>query len=417
MKKHLILILCLALAGSMLTACGDNPDTAQTTGTTAAVTTAVTTTAAASSDTTTGSEQGTVGGIVVTDQTTASSAASTTAASASAAASTETAASSAAAVSSVSAVTAAKPSDSDLAAAKTAAEAFLKAANEKDKDTFVKYSNMDIMLETLRISAKMSASNGKEVTEEELQKTIDQSLESAYASYAVPGGTIGDGVFPEKFINSYNQEAAENGNVLNINEEAVKENPELAELYKQITAPIEKLYIFPVKGGTEASELYVRQVGSDWKVDVLSSQMLRYVAKSKLSSANAAAKTVYKTIATALTEMDSENMDIIGLKGTHTFKGSDFNVQDSSALKGMDKMKALTAKYYTDVTKLEEITVRINKNGMPDAVAVRMSGTIYDVTVDDEIPVFGAYPDMVRVENNNSVTGTKALVDSMKLDQ
>lgn len=91
---------------------------------------------------------------------------------------------------------------------------------------------------------------------------------------------------------------------------------------------------------------------------ILVPTMLGYVRKSKISSANSAASSVYKGINSALTELDEEGIDVGGLyilnwNGTAWSTGT----TDTDVITNADVLKRFTAKvsnFFADISKVKE---------------------------------------------------------------
>lgn len=91
---------------------------------------------------------------------------------------------------------------------------------------------------------------------------------------------------------------------------------------------------------------------------ILVPTMLGYVRKSKISSANSAASSVYKGINSALTELDEEGIDVGGLhilkwNGTAWSTGT----TDTDVITNADVLKRFTSKvsnFFADISKIKE---------------------------------------------------------------
>ncbi len=121
---------------------------------------------------------------------------------------------------------------------------------------------------------------------------------------------------------------------------------------------------------------------------ILVPTMLGYVKKSKISSANSAASSVYKAINSALTELDEEGIDVGGLWilnwNGHVWNAADSGSSLASAKEGnlghtdnMGKDKAFdrkVANFFEDITK-EKAAGAAVKGGSCIAVAVSADTT------------------------------------------
>jgi hypothetical protein len=156
--------------------------------------------------------------------------------------------------------------------------------------------------------------------------------------------------------------------------------------------------------------MYVRKEDGAWKVDMLAFSLIGYVQKSKITSANANAKSLYNAFNSSLADMDVENEDTMKLNGIYTFKGSDFENLKEKNTTGMEKLKQKVFSYFSDITKIEEVSFRI-ENGSCVATAVKPAkGAVFDIHSDGEVQTYGAYPKMVTVDSIKEVKSTKDLV-------
>lgn len=99
---------------------------------------------------------------------------------------------------------------------------------------------------------------------------------------------------------------------------------------------------------------------------ILVPTMLGYVKKSKISSANTTASSVYKAINSALTELDEEGVDVGGL-WILKWDGSKWatsTTNDISTNIGTGKrFDAKVANFFADITKVQEITAALSGGG------------------------------------------------------
>lgn len=111
---------------------------------------------------------------------------------------------------------------------------------------------------------------------------------------------------------------------------------------------------------------------------ILVPTMLGYVKKSKISSANSAASSVYKAINSALTELDEEGVDVGGLwilewDGTNgVWKATDNEIGDNVGSGARFDTK--TKNFFEDITKLKTGKCAI-KGGSCIALAVASDST------------------------------------------
>ena len=91
---------------------------------------------------------------------------------------------------------------------------------------------------------------------------------------------------------------------------------------------------------------------------ILVPTMLGYVRKSKISSANSAASSVYKGINSALTELDEEGIDVGGLY-ILKWNGTAWSTTttDTDVITNADVLKRFTSKvsnFFADISKVKE---------------------------------------------------------------
>lgn len=102
---------------------------------------------------------------------------------------------------------------------------------------------------------------------------------------------------------------------------------------------------------------------------ILVPAMMGYVKKSKITSANGAAKQIYTGAQAALTDMNAEDRAVAGLAGN-------LDVYTSAALTApasnadADVLKYRVYNYFTDIIKLDGAQITINANGVCTAAAV-----------------------------------------------
>jgi hypothetical protein len=396
MKKHFTSILCLALAGTMLTACDtSDPGTTEASGTSAAVTILSTAASGTSAETaasettadTTASAAETAAGTTVLSAVTTSAAAASTAAD-------------------TSAVSAKTAQPGDMAAAKSAAEQFLSALGKNDRDTVTQFSDMGEIIKMIR---SLAETQKDKVSEEEIQKQIDEYFEDASKAFKLQQPTLGDGTVPEQFIAFYNDAVAEERGLIE------KDTPEIAKAADVLMQPIGTAYAFPISGTTK--HLIVKQDGDNWKVMLMADTMMGYIKKSKLTRSNRTAKSLYQTFNVAMVELEeNENADLKAFDGIHTFKGSDLQNVDSKGGKGMDAMLTYALKYFPEMKDFEEFSVRL-EGGQCKAAAVKLkNNAFFDLDTNSFKDVFGEYPQPLTADTTPDHTDTKELVTNIQLN-
>ncbi|MDE6519882.1 MAG: type II secretion system GspH family protein [Ruminococcus sp.] len=112
---------------------------------------------------------------------------------------------------------------------------------------------------------------------------------------------------------------------------------------------------------------------------ILVPTMLGYVRKSKLSSANTTASSVYKAINSALTELDEEGIDI-GEDLYIKYNGTAWSTEDTSGklsgnLGATKKFDTKVANFFADITKVKEGVQAVTANGGCVAVAIASDST------------------------------------------
>lgn len=135
---------------------------------------------------------------------------------------------------------------------------------------------------------------------------------------------------------------------------------------------------------------------------ILVPAMLGYVKKSKVTTANTTAKSIYNALNSSLTDMDSEDKKIkdLGASG-----GSDYTSQTGSVwaqqsnYTGSDLMSILQKKvygYFSDVAKVSEFAFTIDAGGA--CVAASAMNGAYP----------GSYPKAMTVDDYNTGSYTNA---------
>lgn len=135
---------------------------------------------------------------------------------------------------------------------------------------------------------------------------------------------------------------------------------------------------------------------------ILVPAMLGYVKKSKVTTANTTAKSIYNALNSSLTDMDSEDKKIKDLGATG---GSDYTSQEGaswaadSSYSGNSLMEILHKKvygYFSDIAKVQEFAFTIDAGGACVAAAA-MNGAYP-----------GSYPKAMTVDDYNTGSYTTA---------
>ena len=102
---------------------------------------------------------------------------------------------------------------------------------------------------------------------------------------------------------------------------------------------------------------------------ILVPTMLGYVRKSKISSANSAASSVYKAINSALTELDEEGIDVGGdyiltyTAGTSGSTGSWAAISGKPSgfvVDGKDKFAKKVTNFFSDIVKMKKVKAAVS---------------------------------------------------------
>lgn len=125
---------------------------------------------------------------------------------------------------------------------------------------------------------------------------------------------------------------------------------------------------------------------------ILVPTMLGYVRKSKLSSANTTASSVYKAINSALTELDEEGVDIGG-DYLLTWSGSAWS--DAAAVTTGDKFQKKVENFFADISKVKSAKAQI------------ASGSCIALAAASDSTYTGTYPSGVVTSENYTDTKYK----------
>ena len=140
---------------------------------------------------------------------------------------------------------------------------------------------------------------------------------------------------------------------------------------------------------------------------ILVPTMLGYVKKSKISSANSSASSVYKAINSALTELDEEGVDVGGL-WILQWDGSKWSADDNDISTNIGDGKRFDTKvsnFFADITKIN------------DAKCALKSGACVAIAVASDSTYTGTYPGNIITSDTYEAYSDNiddALVDALK---
>lgn len=122
---------------------------------------------------------------------------------------------------------------------------------------------------------------------------------------------------------------------------------------------------------------------------ILVPSMLGYVKKSKVSSANSTASSVYKAINSALTELDEEGVDI-GITKIVVWNGSAWTVTTTAASNTItaNNFSPKVANFFSDITSVKRVDAQI------------VSGSCIAVAAANDSTYTGTYPGKVVTTDN-----------------
>ncbi|MBQ6042463.1 MAG: prepilin-type N-terminal cleavage/methylation domain-containing protein [Oscillospiraceae bacterium] len=101
---------------------------------------------------------------------------------------------------------------------------------------------------------------------------------------------------------------------------------------------------------------------------ILIPAMLGYIKRSKITTANSAAKEIMTAATSAITDLDSEDRNILSVSDISAATGSSWRTStDASNINNRFQYKVYT--YFSDILKLTSVSIDLN-NGNPVAVAV-----------------------------------------------
>ena len=138
---------------------------------------------------------------------------------------------------------------------------------------------------------------------------------------------------------------------------------------------------------------------------ILVPSMLGYVRKSKISSANTTASSIYKAINSTLTELDEEGVDVGGT-GTFTCSGGSWS-GSTTAYTADSTFDSKVANFFKDISKVKGSTMARLEDGSCIAVAVEADST-YTGTYPSGVVTSDSYKDY-------SGNATDALSDAVSI--
>lgn len=149
---------------------------------------------------------------------------------------------------------------------------------------------------------------------------------------------------------------------------------------------------------------------------ILVPTMLGYVKKSKISSANSTASSIYKAINSALVELDEEGVDVGGTwyatieEGDVAISNTIADASDSTTAGASQKMKESKTKFET---KIKNFFAEITK--IPKAKAMMDGGTCKALAVQVDSTYNGTYPSgVVTTDSFETYKGDGKFEDTFK---
>ena len=277
--------------------------------------------------------------------------------------------------------------------------AYMDCFKNGDAKKLVELSGMGSYYELLAAAGEQEQKDPKEV-EEQLEKIMKESCDS-FEGYKLVGIYKVEGVQEQfnSFIAQFEKEMEESEDSLDEKQkEAAKK--ELEWMRKLLN--FDQLLVYDMditeSGKTHEDQVYVLHNNSEgWKIEgVLMPSMLKYVKKSKITSANSVSKSISTAIQAAITDMDSEDLTVNQLQGTYTFSGSDFeNLKMPESKQSKDDLKAIlwykVKQYFNDITKVDKIMFELDQNANLLGVAIQY-GTYNDIRRGGEVVCYGTYP-------------------------
>ena len=96
-----------------------------------------------------------------------------------------------------------------------------------------------------------------------------------------------------------------------------------------------------------------------------------YEYKKRVRQINGWAKNVYNAAVAAMIDMDSEDTDLTQLSEYMFYTGSEFADCEYSSDDIDEKLRSRIYAYYNDITKLQEVAIRLDQDDVPCGVAVK----------------------------------------------
>ncbi len=135
---------------------------------------------------------------------------------------------------------------------------------------------------------------------------------------------------------------------------------------------------------------------------ILVPAMMGYVKKSKITSANAAAKSIYTGAQAAITDMNAEDAKLSDLDGWKADAGKAIKVSGytkDAPTGAADLFEWRIYNYFTDITKLKAVVLKLDENYQVEGVGV-----------EDKNAYTGSHPKQMTVDNyNKNKTAAAAL--------
>lgn len=249
----------------------------------------------------------------------------------------------------------------DQAAAYRVLKQYLEASKNGDAKQMMKSSDMSDLLR---------------FTDSTLDMKEDLNAEQ------IDSYTIGEGYTDQEklveFQQLVDQVLADMSIAINNTDDKDDSAKSMALLLGYMVKPVTKLYVFPVTttvdGETSSSEIAVTcDDQGEWYVNTgIGVVMYEFLEMAQKSAVNSYARSVHHAAEASLIEMDEEGIDLSQFNGDFRFSGEEFeNVTEPvTTAPAADVLKYRIALYYMEVSKLDEVMIRI-QNGTCMAVAIR----------------------------------------------
>lgn len=132
---------------------------------------------------------------------------------------------------------------------------------------------------------------------------------------------------------------------------------------------------------------------------ILVPAMMGYVKKSKITSANSAAKSIYTGAQSAITDMNAEDAEMTGLgtAGIEVGGSSAVTTAPNTSDSALNKFKYRVYVYFTDATKLTAAQVKLNANYEVEGVGVQ-----------DKNNYCGSHPKQMTVDSYEKLSAKTA---------